>query len=180
MRAWSLGIVALVVITGPAAHAQAPRWHLDAGAAGLVEAWDYNESREAIAGVTAGVDARVWKLLAVRTEGLVLHVTQSGRDAWLRGVTLGVRGRWHHTPLRPFVELAGGISTTTAPVPPRGTSFNYLLVSGGGVAVPLRGAALDLGLRWLHVSNNGREGRHRNPDIQSLGVTAAVSVSLFN
>jgi hypothetical protein len=32
------------------------------------------------------------------------------------------------------------------------------------------------GFRWIHLSNNGREGHDRNPDIQALGGYAAVSV----
>jgi len=74
-----------------------------------------------------------------------------------------------------IVDLAVGLSDSTVAVPKRGTTFNYLIVGGAGVELPGRAMTVDLGLRWLHVSNNGREGSGRNPDIQSLGITAGVS-----
>ena len=46
---------------------------------------------------------------------------------------------------------------------------NSLLVLGGGIEVPYSTVHLIVGARWLHVSNNGREGNSRKPDIQSLG-----------
>jgi hypothetical protein len=169
-----VAIVALVVPGGATVSAQASDWSVSGGALALVEAWDYNEAKESLAGVFLGVDRRVWRRMSARVEGLALRVQQSGPDAWLRGFTLGTRARWPHTPLRPFVELAVGLSDSTTVVPVRGTSFNYLMVSGGGVAVPAGNATLELGARWLHVSNNGRDGNHRNPDIQSLGLVVAV------
>ena len=174
MRGWPM-IVALLLLGTTQAGAQTPAWHLDAGAAGLVEAWDDNEARESLAGAVAGVDYRVWKALAIRTEGVVLRVIQTGRDAWLRGFTIGVRQRWPHPRATPFVELAAGLSDSTRPVPPAGTAFNFLLVSGGGVEILHGRVALDLGARWFHVSNNGRGG-NRNPDIQTLGLVIGIGV----
>jgi hypothetical protein len=168
MRRWS-AIVALLLFTAAAAEAQTPNWRVDGGVAALVEAWDHNEGRESLAGVVAGVDRRVWKALAVRTEGVVLRVSQAGRDAWLRGLTIGVRSRWQPRRVAPFVELAAGLSDSTGPVPPNGTAFNFLIVSGGGVEIPLGRTSLDLAARWFHISNNGRHG-NRNPDIQTLGL----------
>ena len=132
-----------------------------------------NEAREALAGAMAGIDRRVWKALALRTEGVILRVSQTGRDAWLRGFTIGIRNRWQPGRVTPFVELAAGLSASTRPVPPNGTASNYLLMSGGGVEIPLGRGSLDLGARWFHVSNNGRGG-NRNPDIQTLGLFIGV------
>jgi hypothetical protein len=174
MRMWS-AIVALLLLGAATAQAQTPNWHLDGGIAALVEAWDENEARESLAGVVAGIDRRVWKALAVRTEGVVLRVSQTGGDAWLRGFTIGVRNRWQPRRVAPFVELAAGLSDSTRPVPPNGTAFNFLIVSGGGVEIALGRASLDLGARWLHVSNNGREG-NRNPDIQTLGLMIGIGL----
>ena len=33
------------------------------------------------------------------------------------------------------------------------------------------------GVRWFHLSNNGREGMERNPDIQAVGGYAAMAVA---
>ena len=43
-----------------------------------------------------------------------------------------------------------------------------------GVEMPVRLAIVTVTARWLHASNNGRESRQRNPDIQSLGAVVSV------
>jgi hypothetical protein len=149
-------------------------WRVDVGVTGLREAWDLNESTESLAGVVAGVDRRVWRGAAVRGELLALRVIQDPEGTWLRGFTVGTRMRWGQGSLRPLVDLAVGLSSATQPVPARGTTFNYLAAVGAGVELPLRRARLTVTARWLHASNNGREGRHRNPDIQSLGGVVSV------
>jgi hypothetical protein len=173
MRSWS-AIVALVVVSGASGRAQASAWHADIGGAAMVEAWDRNESGESIAGVVAGIDRRIWKGLAIRSEGHVAHVEQAGRDAWVHGVTLGTRGRWQRSFGRPFVDVAFGWSSASHETPPRGTASNYLIVTGAGVELPAGPVSLELGARWLHLSNNGRRGRGRNPDIQALGLVIAI------
>jgi hypothetical protein len=169
-----VAIVALVTAGGAAAHAQAADWQIGGGGLVLAEAWDYNEAKESLAGMVVAVDRRVSRRMSARVEGLALRVRQIGRDAWLRGFTVGTRARWTRPRWRPFAELAVGLSHSTAVVPVRGTTSNYLLVLGGGSAVSAGNTTLEFGGRWLHVSNNGREGNHRNPDIQSLGLVVAV------
>lgn len=160
------------------ASAQTPVWRLDVAASAVVEAWDLNGGRESLAGVTAAVERQVWRPVGVRAETLALRVRQAGPDRWLRGVTLGGRARWGSGRVTPFVDLAVGLASAAGPVPPGGTTRNYLALAGAGARVPLSARwGLDLGGRWFHVSNNGREGRHRNPDIQALGATIAVGWS---
>jgi hypothetical protein len=149
-------------------------WHADVGLAVLPEAWDVNEARETLTGLTAGVDRRVWKAVALRGEVMALRVLQAGDDAWLRGFSIGTRTRWGGPAVRRFVDVAVGLSDATQPVPPRGTRFNYLAAVGVGVEVPWGAAVVSVTGRWLHASNNGREGRHLNPDIQSLGAIVGV------
>lgn len=144
----------------------------------MVEAWDLNGGRETLAGAAAAAERRMWRSLGLRGEALVLRVRQAGPDQWLHGVSIGGRARWGSGPITPFVDVAVGLAGATGPVPPHGTARNYLALAGAGARVPLSGRlGLDVGGRWLHVSNNGRDGRHRNPDIQSLGVTIAVGWS---
>lgn len=155
--------------------AQVSSWQVDIAGAALAEAWEFNESRELLAGLVAGAEGRLWKGLRVRIEGDLLHVNQAGTDGWLRGLTIGTRTRWGASRIKPFVDIAVGVSGATVEIPPRGTRVNFLALAGGGVHVPIRpGLALDIGGRWVHVSNNGREGRHRNPDIQTLGAVLAL------
>jgi hypothetical protein len=175
MRAW-LMIVALVVASGMTAVAQTPTWHASAGATALVESWDYNESREALTGLVVGIDRHVWRALAMRVEGTVLHIAQDTPDAWLRGGTIGARARWSRSFGHPFIDIAVGLSHSTRDIPVRGTASNFLILAGAGVEVPFRAISLELAARWLHVSNNGRAGRHRNPDIQALGAVVAIGL----
>lgn len=165
-----------MALTSRTASAQDPRWAADLTGLGLAEAWDRNESREAIVGLAVGADRRIWRGLSARIEGLASRVLQTGADAWLTGFTVGSRARVRQGRLRPFADLAVGLSYASADTPPRGTASNYLIVAGGGVSVRMGGAAVELGARWLHISNNGRQGRHRNPDIQALGVTVGLGL----
>jgi hypothetical protein len=169
-------IVALVAASEITAVAQTPTWHASVGASALAESWDYNESREVLAGLVFGVDRQVWRAVAVRVEGLALHVAQDTADAWLRGFTIGGRARWSRSFGHPFVDLAVGLSHATRDIPARGSASNFLIVSGGGVEIPVGDLSLELAARWLHVSNNGRAGRHRNPDIQALGAVLAIGL----
>jgi hypothetical protein len=169
-----LAILSLIAISGRIAVGQTSDWRVDAAVMALPEAWDYNEARESLMGAGIGIDRHVWGPLAARGEGVVLRVAQNGDDGWLRGVTLGMRARWSRARSSPFLDVAVGPSTATVAIPIRGTTFNYLAVVGAGIEFPLRGIQMAVSARWLHISNNGREGRHRNPDIQTLGAVVGV------
>jgi hypothetical protein len=166
--------VAIVLLAAAPALAQSRAWTADVTAASYVEAWDSNESTEYLTGVHVGVDRRVWREIAVRGEALLVHVHQAGDDAWGRGGTLSMRVRRRLRRAQFFAELGAGLAWATEPVPPNGTARNYVLMAAGGVEVPFKRAHLAAGVRWLHLSNNGREGRARNPDIQSLGAIAGI------
>jgi hypothetical protein len=147
---------------------------VDVGILVAREAWDGNGSTESLVGVAGGVDRRIWRALTVRAEGTALRVWQESDDAWLAGGTVGTRWRWGEGRWRPMLDVAVGVSQSTKAVPPGGTRFNYLALIGAGAE--RRVGPINLGVtgRWTHVSNNGREGRHRNPDIQSLGALVSV------
>ena len=147
----------------------------------FTEAWNLNDRKEWLADGTASVwwaFAQGWMLV---TEFHATRVFQSpSRAAFVQGVTPLVRWRviepaaWSL-----FVDLGPGISWSDTAVPPRGTRFNYLLLAGAGLSRPLgRQSHAIVGFRWLHVSNNGREGRVRNPDIEAIGAYAGISLVL--
>jgi hypothetical protein len=159
------GILALL-LSGPT--------HVDLGAMVLAEVWDFNEGTEVLTGAVAGVDHRVWRGIAVRAEVMALRVWQDRDSAWLGGFTVGTRVRLNNQRTRPFIDVAVGLSNATAPVPPTGTEFNYLAAIGAGVEHQVGAVRVVVTGRWLHASNNGRAGRHRNPDIQSLGAVLSV------
>jgi hypothetical protein len=146
-------------------------WSLALGAHAAVETWNYNISHESLAGVVPGVAYGVRDGLVLTAEGPLYFVDQRGVDAYLLGVTFGVRGRiLRRGRLSGFLELQVGISEADTFTPPRGTRFNYLALGGAGATVRLRPSLHFVGsLRWIHVSNNGLAGRSRNPDIEAVG-----------
>lgn len=156
------------------AAAQPPfRWTVDASITSMVEAWELNERREFLNGLSAGLDVGVWRGVSIRGDGWLLRVRQEREDAWLRGTTLSMRARRTGAMLRSFLDIGAGVSTAGQPVPPTGTRFNYVLLLGGGVEVPVSRVHVTLGARWFHLSNAGRGGR-RNPDVQALGGFAGI------
>lgn len=161
-------VVLVLLVCATPASAQERAWTIDVTSGYYVEAWDSNEGTEHLAGIQAGIDNRLWRGVALRGEAIVLRVRQQGSDTWLRGATVAMRVRRASTmPL--FLDIGAGLAKAGEPLPPTGTRFNYLLVAGGGVEVPWSTLHVTAGARWLHVSNGGREGNARNPDIQTLG-----------
>jgi hypothetical protein len=100
------------------------------------------------------------------------------RDAFVTAVTPGVRLQIHRGEAWDlFSEIAAGPSWSDTAVPDGGTRFNYFGYAGIGVSHRLgRQVHGTAGLRWLHLSNNGREGHDHNPDIQALGGYVAIDV----
>jgi len=149
---------------------------------GFVEAWDFNLARERLAGVVASLGYFVFDGWSINLEATAHHVEQEhARNGLLVGVSPILR--WHLAtsgPLSAFADLGPGVSHATRPVPARGTRFNYLLQAGGGITYRLRpGLHAVTAIRWFHVSNNGRRGRGRNPDIQAVGGYAGLLIPLW-
>jgi hypothetical protein len=144
------------------------------------EAWNFNDGHETLINGSAGV----WWTFVGRTSLLVefqaMRVLQdSSRDAFVNGLTTVIR--WHalvRDRWTMFVDVGPGISWSDTRTPPRGTAFNYLALAGTGVLARVgRQSQALVGFRWLHLSNNGREGRGNNPDIEALGAYAGLSVA---
>lgn len=108
---------------------------------------------------------------AVTAAAPLYYVSQRGVDGWLLGATVGVRSRIYRTRTTSvFLGFEVGISEADTLVPPRGTRFNYLALGSAGVTIRMTSSVhLLTALKWVHVSNNGLAGRHRNPDIEAVG-----------
>jgi hypothetical protein len=146
-----------------------------------VESWNLNSNgREWL--VDGGFS--VWWAPVDRATLLVeFHATRvfqtSLRNAFVTGLVPIVRLQvLDRLPWGLFAEAGLGPSWSDTAVPAGGTRFNYLALAGLGVSRRVaRHTSATVGFRWMHVSNNGREGHDRNPDIQGLGGVGAVSVA---
>jgi len=154
-------------------------WHLELGAHGALEAWNYNISHEEMLAVVPGVTYGLCDGLQLTASWPLYFVSQRGVDAYLMGGTFGVRGRvYRHRHVNAFVELKVGVADADTYVPPRGTRFNYLALGGGGAIVRVRrGVHALVGIEWVHVSNGGFAGRDRNPDIEAVGLKVGVLIA---
>jgi hypothetical protein len=151
-------------------------WHLEFQAHGAIETWNYNLSHENMAGAITGFTYGLGKSTVAVVHVPLYYVQQRGPDAYLLGITWGVRSR----PFRrerwvPYWEVEVGISKADAFTPPGGTRFNYLALGAVGVSTKVSGSThLLAGVKWVHVSNNGLAGRRRNPDIEAVGPHVAL------
>jgi hypothetical protein len=184
--AHALACIVLVLVTAGAAEARQARdpftrgtVSLEFDAAFLGELWHLNERRESIGEGAASVWGAVAEGVSIGVEFHHLRVIQRGSDAFVQGISPLVRwrfvdrGRWAM-----FAELGPGVSWSDVPTPPRGTKFNYLFQGSVGFLRQLgAGSRASFGVRFLHLSNNEREGVDRNPDLEMLGPFAGFSFS---
>jgi hypothetical protein len=151
---------------------------LEFGTAVMPEAWNYNESREWL---FEGSGSMWWvfkKGFAVGIELQQVRVFQKTPDAWVQGFSPLFRWRYLERPAwNAYLEVGPGISWSDRPTPPRGTLFNYLFQSETGVMRRLTASTHAVAaFRFLHLSNNGREGITHNPDIEALGLRLGVAI----
>lgn len=153
-------------------------WQLELTGHAGVEAWNYNISHEEMYGSFAGMTYGLRDGLALTLTAPLYYVSQRGIDSWLLGATFGVRGRiYRKSATSVFLGFEIGVSEADTFVPPRGTRFNYLALGSAGVTVRLRPRVhLLAAMKWVHVSNNGLAGRHRNPDIEAIGPQLGVLI----
>jgi Lipid A 3-O-deacylase (PagL) len=178
-----LGASATAVSAQDAAEVETDPFHrntmgVEFGFGALGEAWNLNAGREWLVDGTASVWWAFRTGVAVVIEFHNIRVLQETDNAFVQGFSPLVRWRMRerHT-WRLYGEVGPGISWSDLTVPPRGTRFNYLFQAGTGVQRRLgRNSDLVVGLRFLHLSNNGREGRGRNPDIEAVGGQLGISV----
>lgn len=146
-------------------------WHLELGGHAAFETWNYNISHEEMYAIVPGMTYGMRRGFAITATTPLYYVSQRGVDAYLFGVTVGVRGRvYRRSRVSAFLEFDVGVSEADTYVPPRGTRFNYLALGAAGATIRcLPGVHLLASVKWVHVSNNGLAGSSRNPDIEAVG-----------
>jgi hypothetical protein len=144
------------------------------------EAWNFNEATEWLVDGGAAV---WWTYLDGAMLVVEFHATRvfqrSSRDGFVNSLNPVLRWRVVGRPSwQLFADVGSGISWSDTVVPPRGTRFNYVALAGAGLMRRLgRQTHAVASFRWVHLSNAGREGRSRNPDIEALGGFAGVVVA---
>ncbi len=154
-------------------------WSLELASHAAFETWNYNISHEEMYAIVAGVTYGIRDGLVLTAAAPLYYVDQRGIDAWMLGVTAGVRGRLvRRGRVTAYWEVEVGISEADTDTPPRGTRVNYLALGGAGATVRIRsGLHVLTEMSWVHVSNNGLAGRHRNPDIEAVGPKVGILVA---
>ena len=149
------------------------------GAAPLIEIWNINEAHEEILDGTAAFWGAIGNRMAVGLEFHQMWVAQDAPGAFVQGLSplvrlkLTDRPRWNW-----YVEAGPGVSWSDLETPVRGTKFNYLFQAGTGLMRRAGGSShVLLAYRFFHLSNHGREGLDRNPDLEMMGAYVGWSFS---
>ena len=182
---WIVAVTAiLVVIAGPAiAQDRRPFQQgtvgFEAAVAPLVEIWNLNGHREPMFEVSASFWGAVSDRFMVGVEFQNGYVFQHTPGALVQGISPLVRWRFADQPNWDwFIETGPGVSWSDLETPPQGTRFNFLFQAGVGAMRQIGSTQnLVLAYRFLHLSNNHREGRNRNPDLEMMGLYIGWSFS---
>ena len=152
---------------------------IEAAVAPLVEIWNLNGHREPLVEVNASLWGAVSDRFNVGLEFRHAFVIQHTPGAFVQGISPLLRWRFADRPAWDwFVEAGPGVSWSDLETPPRGTRFNYLFQAGAGAMRRMaRNQHFVLAYRFLHLSNNQREGRDRNPDLEMMGLYAGWAFS---
>jgi hypothetical protein len=152
---------------------------IEAAAAPLVEIWNLNGHREPMLEVSASFWGAVRDGFMVGVEFQHGFVFQHTPGAFVQGISPLIRWRFVDQPNWDwFIEAGPGVSWSDLQTPPRGTKFNYLFQAGAGAVRQVgRSQNVVLAYRFLHLSNNHREGREHNPDLEMMGLYIGWSFS---
>ena len=152
---------------------------IEVAATPLVEIWNLNGHREPMLDVSASFWGAVSDRFMLGVEFQHGFVFQHTPGALVQGISPLIRWRFADQPNWDwFIEAGPGVSWSDLNTPPSGTRFNYLFQAGAG-ALRQVGSNQNfvLAYRFLHLSNNHREGRERNPDFEMMGVYVGYAVS---
>ena len=181
----SVTLLALVLISALPAFAQERdpftrgTVGVEFGVAPLIEAWNLNGHREPMLEGSASVWGAIAGDVAIGFEFQHGYVFQHTPGALVQGISPLVRWRFADNDTWDwFVEAGPGVSWSDLTTPPNGTKFNYLFQAGTGVVRRTgNGQHFLVAYRFLHLSNNHREGREHNPDLEMMGVYVGWSFS---
>lgn len=145
----------------------------------MAEAWNLNERREEVIEGTASFWGAIGSRVALGVEFHHAWVLQHVPGAFVQGVSplirikLTNRPRWNW-----YAETGPGVSWSDLTTPIRGTKFNYLFQAGTGAIRRMSPTShLLVAYRFFHLSNNGREGKDHNPDLEMMGPYVGWSFS---
>ena len=152
---------------------------IEVAVAPLVEIWNLNGHREPMLAVSASFRGAVSDRFMLGVEFQHGFVFQHTPGAFVQGISPLIRWRFADQPNWDwFIESGPGASWSDLDTPPQGTRFNYLFqASAGGMRQLGNNQNLVLAYRFLHLSNNHREGRNRNPDFEMMGLYAGWAIS---
>lgn len=145
---------------------------VEVGGALLTESWNLNGTREWVGEGSFAMWYTFAKGKALVVEFHAAGITQAKpRAAFLNGIMPIFRWRvLERGRSSMFVELGAGVSLSDTDVPPRGTRFNYLIVTSAGLTRQLTNQLHAVAsARILHLSNASLMGPSRNPDIEAIG-----------
>lgn len=183
----ALCVVAVPVTCAAQGPATAPdRGPFRAGALGVqfagmvgTEAWNLNGSHELVAD---GVFSVWWSFrpgMSLVAELHAMPVAQAvPRTAFITAFSPLVRVRiLSRGETSIYVDGGVGVAWSDTAVPPRGTRFNFLIITSLGLTRQItRQTAAVASVRVVHLSNANRAGPDRNPDIEALGGYFGVCV----
>lgn len=145
---------------------------VEVGAGLFTEAWNSNGTREWIGEGTFAVSWAFKDGAALVVEFHAAGIAQAQpRTAFLNGLLPVLRWRvLNRGASAMFIDLGAGVSWSDTTVPPRGTRFNYLLITSVGLTRQLTPQVHAVAsARLVHLSNASLMGRNHNPDIEALG-----------
>jgi hypothetical protein len=180
---FALAIVAIVQAAPAVAQQRGPfekgSVGIELGVAPLVEIWNINEERERVIEGTAAVWGAVSDRVGVGLEFHQAWVVQDAPGAFVQGLSPLVRVKLTRRPQwNWFADAGPGFSWSDIATPVRGTRFNYLFQFGTGALKRMSATNhLVIAYRFFHLSNHGREGKDRNPDLEMMGGYVAWSFS---
>ena len=152
---------------------------LEVGVSPMLEVWNINEEHEEVIEGTAAFWGAIASRVAVGIEFHNAWILQEAPGAFVQGISPLVRVKLTNRPTwNWYAETGPGVSWSDLETPIRGTKFNYLFQAGTGVMRRMGGSSrLLIAYRFFHLSNNGREGKIHNPDLEMMGIYTGWSIS---
>ena len=178
-------VTVLILLSATSAMAQGPSPSLRAGreffqkgsvgiefgASPMLEIWNINEEHEQVIEGTAAFWGAIAGRVAIGIEFHHAFVIQDAPGAFVQGLSPMVRFKLTDRPKwNWYAETGPGVSWSDLTTPVRGTRFNYLFQAGTGFMRRVgSNSNVLVAYRFFHLSNNGREGKDHNPDLEMMG-----------